>query len=205
MLILEHHHISIDKIPGRARELNGSMYLFSSSCAFSCKFRLESKLAFYIIARTPWSRPPEASSPKTSLLIKKMFSGKTDYRCACPDDQAPLVRQGRQATYITSYKGPVCTKKKATDVAGDKKSYKGTLQGGLKLTEDSREESRLPVMAVVDDIAKSTGVNVEKMKGEHFKDPTHFGIHISQLETLKGDKVKESEPVDKSIIANMFD
>ena len=63
----------------------------------------------------------------------------------------------------------------------------------------------MPVVAVVDDIAKSTSVNVEKMKGEHFKDPTHFGIHISQLETLNPDKVKENGPVDKSIIADMFD
>ena len=142
---------------------------------------------------------------KKSVLIKAdIVSGKTDYRCTCPDNLAPLVRRGRQAPYITSYKGPVCTKKKATDT-GNKKSYKGTLKGGLKLSGDSREESKLPVVAVVDDIGKSTGVNVEKMKGEHFKDPTHFGIHISQLETLNPDKVKENGPVDKSIIADMFD
>ena len=134
-----------------------------------------------------------------------LFSGKTDYRCACPGDQTPLVKEGRQATYIASYKGPVCTKKKVTEATGDKKSYKGTLQGGLKLSSDSREESVLPVVAVVDDIAKSPSVNVEKMKGEHFQDPTHFGIHISQLETLKGEKVKENATVDKSIIADMFD
>ena len=113
------------------------------------------------------------------------------------------MRRGRQAPYITSYKGPVCGKKKAVDI-GNKKSYKGTLKGGLKLVDDSREK-KLPVVAVVDDIAKATDVNVEKMKGEHFKDPTHFGIHISQLETLSSDKVKENGPVDKSIIADMFD
>ena len=136
-------------------------------------------------------------------LIHGLFSGKSDYRCTCPGDLAPLVRRGRQAPYITSYKGPVCGKKKAADI-GNKKSYKGTLKGGLKLVDDSREK-KLPVVAVVDDIAKATDVNVEKMKGEHFKDPTHFGIHISQLETLSSDKVKENGPVDKSIIADMFD
>ena len=135
----------------------------------------------------------------------KLVAGKSDYRCTCPGDLAPLMRRGRQAPYIASYKGPVCAKKKVTNAAGNKKSYKGTLKGGLKLSGDSREESKLPVVAVVDDIAKTTGVNVEKMKGEHFQDPTHFGIHISQLETLNSEKVKENGPVEKSIIADMFD
>ena len=43
----------------------------------------------------------------------------------------------------------------------------------------------------------------EEMIKEHADEPKHFGIHVSQLETLIPDSVKDDDR-DMSIIANMF-
>lgn len=135
-----------------------------------------------------------------------LFPGRADYRCECPRGERPLVRGGRPATYSRGLRGTVC-RAVSQGQPGTKRSYKGTLRGGLKLGDDSRERGCKPsvVVGVVDDVGDDPTVNVDKMVREHYKDPSHFGIHISQLETLSPEGVKENRPADGSIIADMFD
>ena len=116
------------------------------------------------------------------------------------------MRGGRPATYSRGLRGAVC-RAASQGPPGTRRTYKGTLRGGLKLGEDSREGRGKPsvVVGVVDDVRDDPTVDMEKMVREHYKDPTHFGIHISQLETLSPDGVKEDRPAGGSIIADMFD
>ena len=86
-----------------------------------------------------------------------------------------------------------------------KKSYKGTLKGGLKLAKDSLERNHdKPLIGVVDDLVENEDINIDAMIKEHIHKPKHFGIHVSQLETLVPDSVKHDHR-DMSIIANIFE
>ena len=129
----------------------------------------------------------------------------TDYRCSCGQGLKSAVVRGRQVVYQRHYRGAVC---RAPPPAGVEPSrqYKGTLKGGLKLSEDSREgRGQQAVVGRVDDVVENEEINAKKMIGEHFQNPEHFGIHISELETLNPDGVRENGPRDMSIIADMFD
>jgi hypothetical protein len=123
----------------------------------------------------------------------------------CPDGQDPVPRSGRPAVYTKEFRGRVCrARDRPAAPPTDRKVYRGTLRGGLRLAADSRERGE-PVVGRVDDLAHSDAVNVEKMVGEHFKEPEHFGIHVSHLDALKPSGVREDRPQDMSIIAGMFD
>ena len=115
-----------------------------------------------------------------------------------------MVREGTAAVYTRHYKGRVC-QDTDQETQGSKKAYKGTLKGGLKLTEDSREHRMDPVVGMVDDLVENEEINVKNMMKEHFQAPKHFGIHLSELETLNAAGVREDKPRDMSIIADMFD
>jgi len=134
--------------------------------------------------------------------------GASDYRCSCHPGHTSLVKDGRAAVYLKHFQGKVCVPNKSGQPQGqqkDKKHYMGTLNGGLNLTGDSREQAAEPVIGVVDDLVEAKDINVDKMIGEHFSEPEHFGIHISKLENLPpSDRVKNSKK-DMSIISSMFD
>ena len=83
------------------------------------------------------------------------------------------------------------------------KKYQGTLRGGLKLTEDLIERKHGPLVGVVDDLKDATTIDIDAMIKEHIHEPKHFGIHVSQLETLHPDSVKQHK--DMSIIADVFE
>ena len=100
-------------------------------------------------------------------------------------------------------RGKVCRKKRSGEKIHVKKSYKGTLKGGLKLTKDSDEMKHEPLIGVVDDLIENEEINIDAMIKEHVHEPSHFGIQVSQLETLVPDSVKDDNR-DMSIIANIF-
>ena len=97
----------------------------------------------------------------------------------------------------------MCRKKTEGKKLPVKKSHKGTLQGGLKLSKDSQERKHTALTGVVDDLIENEKINVDEMVKEHVHKPKHFGIHVSQLETMVPDSVKDDDR-DMSIIANMF-
>ena len=73
----------------------------------------------------------------------------------------------------------------------------------MKLKKDSEERKHEPLVGVVDDLVENDEIDVEAMIKEHFRNPKHFGIHVSELETLNPDSVKDDHK-DRDIIADMF-
>ena len=105
--------------------------------------------------------------------------------------------------YKKEWMGEVCTKRKVKRYP-DKKSYKGTLKGGLQLEDDSGERKHTAVVGVVDKLGNDD-VKMDAMISEHSEKPKHYGIKVSALETLvPADRVKEQRR-DMSIIFHMFD
>lgn len=129
------------------------------------------------------------------------IAGHIDYKCSCPSGHE-AIKQDSAFLYKAKMRGKVCRKKTAKKLPV-KKSYKGTLKGGLKLTKDSDEMKHEPLIGVVDDLIENEEMDIDAMIKEHVHEPTHFGIHVSQLETLVPDSVKDDNR-DMSIIANMF-
>ena len=73
------------------------------------------------------------------------------------------------------------------------------------LSQDSIEEKKTePIIGVVDDLIEKGQFDVNTMMEEHLQEPKHFGIRVSQLETLVPESVK-GDRTDKSIISHMFD
>ena len=132
-----------------------------------------------------------------------LILGHTDYKCSCPSGFTP-TQTDSTFLYKTNLKGTtVCRRKRTESNVQDKKSYKGTLKGGLKLQNNSGERKHEPLVGIVDDLIEIEEVDVEEMVKEHFRDPKHFGIHVSALETLNPDSVKDDHK-EKSIIADMW-
>jgi len=131
--------------------------------------------------------------------------GHTDYKCSCPSYSEPIDKNPL-ILYDEKGKNDACKKKKKGKKYQNKKNYKGTLKGGLKLTKDSGERIHTPFTGVVDDLSENKNYNIESMMAEHGKAPQHFGIRVSELEHLVPDGVKdEQKEKDMSIIADVFD
>ena len=45
----------------------------------------------------------------------------------------------------------------------------------------------------MDDLKDDPAVNTDALKREHLEEAQHFGIHLSKLETLANERVKDKE------------
>ena len=121
------------------------------------------------------------------------IAGHIDYKCSCPSGHE-AIKQDSAFLYKAKMRRKVCKKKTAKKLPV-KKSYKGTLKGGLKLTKDSDEMKHEPLIGVVDDLIENEEIDIDAMMKEH--------VHVTQLETLVPDSVRDDNR-DMSIIANIF-
>jgi len=129
--------------------------------------------------------------------------GIEDYSCICPTGTL-ATHSDTSSLYNHEATGVVCKKPiKDKNKIKEKKKYQGTLRGGLRLTKDLNERKHGPLVGVVDDLKDATTIDIDAMIKEHVHEPKHFGIHVSQLETLHPDSVKQHK--DMSIIADVFE
>ena len=88
----------------------------------------------------------------------------------------------------------MCKPKKVTWSENPKyRVYKGSMNGGLPLDQKLKKTKHRPIVGIVDDLKDDPAVNTDALKREHLEEAQHFGIHLSKLETLANERVKDKE------------
>lgn len=126
------------------------------------------------------------------------------YKCLCPVGTVPSPPTTDRSTTLHCEEA----KRLHPPPSEEKKFYRGTLKGGLKVV-NSESQDQLEYEAVQGAVQETIGddeTGMAELIKEHFESPKHFGIHVSKLDPLEREQQQQQQHqhrVFTSIIANM--